>query len=362
MKKKIAVLRANALGDLIFALPALQALRDHFPNCEIVLLGKEMHKRLLEGRPSPVDRVEVIPPYPGITQNENETADEAAISAFFQRMREEHFDVAFQMHGGGKLSNSFVKKLGARLTVGSRTTTAEQLDISIPYSTYFSEVLRYIELVASVGAHPKSLEPRIVPVASDIKEMENVVVNPGGKPVAVIQAGATDPRRWWPGHKFAEVAQSLVERGFHVCFNGVDVEKSLISGIISMMPSAEFVQDLSGKLSLSGLVGLLAKAAVMISNDTGPLHLAVAVGTPTIGLFWAPNMVTSMPMTLENNRPLIAWNTNCPLCGASFRDQAGSACDHIVSFISEITVKDVLHAVDELLDEKIRYAVEVTHR
>src|SRR2546430_14707651 len=66
--RRIAVLRANALGDFIFALPALEALRAAYPQAEIVLLAKKWHATFLQGRPGPVDRVIVVPPYPGVSE------------------------------------------------------------------------------------------------------------------------------------------------------------------------------------------------------------------------------------------------------------------------------------------------------
>src|SRR5687767_9031601 len=64
--ERIAVLRANALGDFIFILPALDALRAAYPQAELVLLGAPWHAELLRDRPGPVDRVLVVPPAPGI--------------------------------------------------------------------------------------------------------------------------------------------------------------------------------------------------------------------------------------------------------------------------------------------------------
>ena len=63
---KIAVLRTNALGDFIFTLPTLEALRTAYPSAEIVLLAKARHAAFLTERPSPIDRVVVIPPYGGL--------------------------------------------------------------------------------------------------------------------------------------------------------------------------------------------------------------------------------------------------------------------------------------------------------
>jgi ADP-heptose:LPS heptosyltransferase len=353
MYNKIAVLRANALGDFIFCLPALQALRDTFPSAEIVLLGKELHKRLLSNRKSPVNRVIVVPPCPGVSEEENVPVDHQLTDIFFEQMRSEKFDVAFQMHGGGRFSNAFVRKLGASLTVGSRTADAEPLDISIPYTTYFNETLRYIELVSCIGAVADNLAPQIEVTQSDIASAMELLENPFHKPIAVIQPGASDPRRCWPVENFARVADTLVERGYHVCFNGVEEEKSLIGEISDKLSHKREVQDLSGYISLPALIGLLAKSALMISNDTGPLHLAYALRTPAIGLYWAPNMITAMPVRCGNARPLIAWSTVCPLCNTGLRDLKNSSCNHNTSFISEITVDEVLESIKELQQEII---------
>ena len=110
---KIAVLRANALGDYIFVLPALQALRERFPSAEIVYLGRQWHKEYLSGRPGPIDRVIVVPPYPGISEVEGFEPDPEELDPFFAEMQKEEFDMAFQLHGGGANSNPFVKRLGA---------------------------------------------------------------------------------------------------------------------------------------------------------------------------------------------------------------------------------------------------------
>jgi len=90
MIKKIAVLRANALGDYIFSLPALQALRETFCDAEIVLLGRAWHKEYLQNRPGSVNRVVVVPLYPGISEIEGYMPDEEVLAAFFTKMQEEN--------------------------------------------------------------------------------------------------------------------------------------------------------------------------------------------------------------------------------------------------------------------------------
>jgi ADP-heptose:LPS heptosyltransferase len=121
--RKIAVLRANGIGDLVFALPALDALRAAYPSAEIVLLAADWHEGLLAGRPGPVDRVIPIPPSTGVRQEPGAVDDPAALDRFFQRMNDESFDLALQLHGGGRYSNPFVRRLGARLAAPTCRST-----------------------------------------------------------------------------------------------------------------------------------------------------------------------------------------------------------------------------------------------
>lgn len=345
---KIAVLRANALGDFIFVLPALHALKETYPSAEIVLLGKEMHKKFLQNRPSPVDRVEIVPPYKGVGAQET---DIELSEKFFARMRKECFDIAIQMHGGGRYSNRFINRLGAGLTLGSRTPDAEALDISIPYTTYFPEILRYLEIVSHIGARTRFIKPVVAVTEDDI--LEAAVCTAGvPKPYIVIHPGATDPRRHWPAEKFSKVADHFAARGFLVFINGVREEIAIVERIIAGMEHPERAINAGEKLSVSGLAGLLSQSALLISNDSGPLHLAYAINVPSIGLYWVGNMITGTPITSASNKPLISWMTTCPACGLEvnrFADSEG-ACTHRVSLISSISVEEVLQASEELLN------------
>ena len=100
--RKIAVLRANGIGDFLFALPALEALRAAYPQAEIVLLARDWHAAFLTGRPGPVDRVEVVPPCRGVSADDETPVDQGALATFFESMRCEKLDLALQLHGGSR--------------------------------------------------------------------------------------------------------------------------------------------------------------------------------------------------------------------------------------------------------------------
>ena len=122
--RRLAVLRANGLGDYVVSEPALAALRAAYPDAEITLLGAAHHAALLDGRPGPVDRVLVVPPMPGVRVGPGPDASEDEIEAWCAARRAEHYDLAVQVHGGGRNSNRLLLRLGARVTVGAATPDA----------------------------------------------------------------------------------------------------------------------------------------------------------------------------------------------------------------------------------------------
>ena len=346
--KKIAVLRANALGDLIFVLPALKALKEHFKNAELVYLGNNWHKDFLHGRHSPVDRVLIVPKCNGIPHESDRIVDEEVVSQFFKGMEDENFDIAFQMHGGGGNSNPFVKRLKARLSVGFQAPGAPPLDINIPYHLYQPEILRYLELTEAVGAKTQNIIPEISTTDNDFIELNDAFPDFPGK-YMVMHAGASDIRRRWPVEKFALVAKEIINRGYTVILSGTGNEQEMNDRLSEM--TGPGVINLTNKISLNTLTAMLSKASLLISNDTGPLHLARALKTPTVGLYWSGNMITAGPATMKTNRYCISWTNLCPLCGLDcnkpgFRE---AACKHDVSFIADIEVEEVLERVGELI-------------
>ncbi len=341
--QKIAVLRANAIGDYVFTIPALEALRKAYPQAEITLLGMQWHADFLAGRPGPVDRVIVVPDEIGLSRDPAGPAERRRLDKFFDRMANEHFDLALQMYGGGRFSNPFVRRLGARITAGLKAPEAEPLDLWIPYVYFQNEVLRLLEIAALVGARPVQLEPRILLKDSDLAEARSClsILEP---PVVAFHTGAGDPRRRWPVEKLAAVADSLHAGGAQIVLVGSDQDTSRVSAMHAAMQGEAF--DMSGKLSLGGLAGLLSLCSLVISNDSGPLHLARAVGAATVGIYWCGNLINAGPVTSARNFPVISWRLECPICGTNTIERH---CEHTASFVADIPVEEVLAAAQRLL-------------
>lgn len=350
--RKISVLRANALGDFIVTLPAIDAIRHAYPKAEIILLGKPWHKEFATGGRTAVDRAIVIPVTEGLREEKGIQPDPEELDRFFKEIQKEEIDIAIHFHGKGISANPFIKKLGAKLTVGLTCEEADPLDRSVDFYYYQNEAIRYLEVASLIGAHPLHLEPRITILEQDKEEANSFLKQYDQQPFAVLHPCGTDIRRMWTTERFAKTADLLIERNLQVIFSGSADDAAMINSIISKMKHRAV--SACGKLSLGGLAGLLAKSELVISSDTGPLHLARAAGARTIGLYWAPNLINWGPLTRHYHRPVISWKMECPLCGIIPNDPwpfepLTPECEHKTSFIENITAEQVIRIADELL-------------
>jgi ADP-heptose:LPS heptosyltransferase len=373
--RKIAVLRPNAVGDFVFALPALHALERAYPDAELVLLGLPWHADFLRERPGPVDRVVVVPPLAGVGLAPD-ADDEGARRPFVEAMRSEGFDIACQMYGGGRYSNPLVAAFGARLTVGARAAGAPPLDRCVPYTEPVNRRLALLEVAALAGAAQVMLEQELTLTAADRQAAAAVLSRvrtpsagaarpaagdppaahaapaaaapaaaASGAPLVLLQPGSSDPRRCWPAAAFAAVGDALAGMGARIAVNGTDDEAPLVRRVVRAMRAPAI--DLSGKLDLGGLCGLIERAACIVSNDTGPLHLALAIGTPCVGIFWLTNLIDGAPLRPSLLRAALSLRQDCPVCGLPNLRQR---CSHEASFVADVPVEQVIRMAQEVLD------------
>ena len=341
--RKIAVLRANAIGDFVFALPALAALRQRFPHTEIVLLGLPWHVDFLRGRDSPVDRVVPLPKIRGIGAPEDFDTNELELQECIAALRDEAFDLVVQLHGGGRHSNHFVREIQPRQAIGLSTPDALPLDASVRYVYWQPEILRLLEVVSLVGAVPAVLTPALSVKQEDLAEARAACGLPRGRLVA-LHAGAGDPRRRWPLENFARTGRTLRDAGWEIAIVGSEQDDTLARSLTEKL--AGRAANLAGRLSLGGLAGLLSECRLLIGNDSGPLHIAEAVGTPTVGVYWCGNIVNAGPITRATHRPVLSWRLECPVCGAGVHD---ARCTHDAPFADLAPVEEVLEQAFDLL-------------
>lgn len=333
---RIAVLRGGGLGDLLFALPAVSALAAAYPAATVTLLGTPGHVELLENTAGPVGDVRVLPTAEGVRPG---VEDPAEVESFFRMMRKEEFDLAVQVHGGGRFSNPFLLRLGARHTVGLQTPDAAPLERNLPYRYYQHEPLRGLEVAGLAGAPPVELEARITPLERHAVDVGVLLQELGAarRPLVAVHPGATDPRRRWPARYFGEVAAACAADGCQVLVVGSAEDQDLADSVVAAAGSAQ-VTSLAGKLSLGALAALLHRCTVLLGNDSGPRHLAQALGTPTVGLYWIGNLINAGPLGRGLHRAQLSWVTRCTVCGSDLTQVGWTAarCAHDMSLLTDI--------------------------
>lgn len=364
---RIAVLRGGGLGDLMFALPAVSALKKAYPGSTVTLLGTPLQESLLAEVRSPVDDVMVLPFAEGVRPGPE---DASAVERFVLAARARRFDLAVQLHGGGRFSNPFLLRLQARHTVGSATPDAVPLERTLPYSYYQHEPMRALEVAGLAGAPPAALEAQLQPqgrFAAQLPATLGAALPPEGSPLLVIHPGASDPRRRWPAASFGAVARAAADDGCRVLVVGDRSETGLAEAVVAAAvgPSAGTgpgsvasegpvvpVASVAGKLGLGELAALLARADLVLANDSGPRHLAQALGTATVGIYWAGNALTSAPLGRGRHRLQLSWTTNCPVCGADVTQVGWTAprCPHDDCLVAGIRPADVYQDVRSLLE------------
>lgn len=374
---RIAVLRGGGLGDLLFAIPAIAALKAAYPGASVTLLGTPIHEHVLSATSSPVDTVRVLPFSEGVRPGEE---DPGELDRFFAEMRAERFDLAVQLHGGGRYSNPFLLRLGARHTVGTRTSDAASLERTVPYLYYQHEPLRALEVAGFAGAPPVDLEARLTPSnrlspssrLGNEQEKSGVLaelVDSEAQALVLIHPGATDLRRRWPAERFAEVAAACAADGCQVLVVGDKSEQPLAEEVAELavvhsngVPSSRVpssaaassrprqVRSVAGELDMAELVALLARSAVMVGNDSGPRHLAQALGTPTVGIFWIGNIINAGALGRTLHRVHASWVTRCKTCGIDVTQVGWTAprCSHDHSLVAEVAARAVYEDVRSL--------------
>jgi ADP-heptose:LPS heptosyltransferase len=351
--RRIAVLRGGGLGDLLMAVPAMEALKAAYPDAELALLCAPQHTSLLTGRPSPVDRALPLPPTPGVYDPSTDGGEPPDSNVLREWVRDHPIDLGVQLHGGGASSNPFLKSLNPTWTVGTRAEDAEPLTRYLPYRLYQHEVLRWLEVVGLAGAAPVSFEPSVIVTDADRRGAQQVLRWPSG-PMVGIHPGARDARRRWPTKHFATVVTDCVKDGARAVILGTPSEEALMRNIAERAcaelspPEAAAVAVLCG-LDYPGLCGVLARCDLLVGNDSGVRHLAKAIGTPTVGIFLPSNLIHYGPFGRSHDRALMSWTVRCPVCDSDCVSPDAPGCDHDVSFVADISPDAVLHEVRELL-------------
>ena len=345
--RRVAVLRANGVGDYVVAEPALAALRSAYPDAEITLLGAAHTRALVEDRPGPCDRYVQVPLTTGVRVGDAPDATPEELERWCAAQRAHGYDLAVQLHGGGRNSIPLLQRLGARVTAGARTPDAPMLDHWVPYTPFQHDTLRWLEVAAAAGAAGGRWEPHVAVTDADLAESA-AALPPDGRAIVAVHPGATDARRCYPEGRLGAVAAALTALGARVVVLGGPGEQDRVDRVVE--GAGTELETVVGGTSLGGLVGTLRRASLFLGNDSGPRHLAAAVGTPTVAVFTYANLADVAPLTRVWHRLAVSWHGGCAVCGMRVLD---GWCGHAASATGDVPLEEVRAMTLELWQQVV---------
>jgi len=280
---RLLVVRLGSLGDLVHTLPAVAAIHRVHPSLEIDWLVDAVHR----------DFLSLVP-----WLSEVQVLEDRSASGWLRargRLRARAYDVAVDFQGLIK-SAALARLSGARQVLGfdraalREGAAAPLYTTRVPVGDHGHVIDKNLRLAAELGAAPEPLEFPLREVASPVADEVRAQV---GDAIAIVNPGAAWPNKRWPADRFGQIAAHLRRR--HALAPVViwgPGERELADAVVAASGGTAAVAP---PTSLSDLVALSRGARVMVSGDTGPLHIAAAVGVPVVGLFGPTNAARNGP-------------------------------------------------------------------
>ncbi len=336
--QRVCLIKPSSLGDVVHALPVLSALRDHWPQAQFTWVINKGLRGLVEGHP---DLHEVI------------SFDRAAMTAtpqgiarflqFLNVLKSRHFDLTIDLQGLLR-SGVMAAATGAPIRVGvgeAREGSRMFLTHRIrPEPTVTHAVDKLLAVAEAFDADVRL--PRFeVTIRDEDRSWARQVLGTTPRPILVLNPGARWLTKRWPPAQFAAVARRAVaERGVGLVVVGAPEDRPLAESLRASLAGLPLL-DLAGRTTLGQLAAIASLCDVFLSNDTGPLHLAAAVGAKTVGVF-----TCTSPLLTGAYGPRAFSARSCVWCAPSFVKN----CDRL-ECMSELSADRVWPLVQTQLDK-----------
>ncbi len=343
--KNILIVKLSAIGDVIHTLPVAHALRKSYPDAKISwIVGNKAYK-LLENNPV-LDEVILFPRAEwkeSFKQNKLKTVNK--VFNFIKNLREEDFDLAIDLQGlfkSGIVSylSGADKRIGySDAREGSTMFYNHRID---PVEEDIAVVDKYLNLVKAIGVDIEEVgfdfkfssleEEKVANILKDLKIDNN-------KKLVAINPFTSWSSKNWLKERYALLADKLIqELNCEVIFTGGPGDRVGIEEIQAKMKEISY--NLGGRTNLKELAKLYSRIDAFIGGDTGPMHLAAALGTSVVAIMGPTPAKTHGPY--GRGHVVVDSNVECKSCWQR-------VCDKDLCCMREISVDKVIKAVEEIL-------------
>ncbi|MBI3615070.1 MAG: glycosyltransferase family 9 protein [Candidatus Omnitrophica bacterium] len=334
---RILIVRTDRIGDVILSTPVIRALRAAFPDAYLGMMVRPANRELIEGNPD-LDAVILF-------DKDGPQKSGRGTLRFAGELRKHRFDTALILHSTNRVI-LLAWLAGIRRRIGYARRLRWLLTDPVPYIKREGDrhELEYnLDLLRRIGVESKE-RTLSVPVRPEQEQKVGIFleahgISNGSGSLIAVHPGASCPSKRWPADRFAQVADGLAGR-YQARIIVVTGPEEVQFGEQVVGRMAHPALRALGTLSLGEMGALLKRARCLVSNDSGPVHLACAVGTPVVSIFgrwggglsptrWGPTGPKSIALHHDVGcRPCLAHR--CPI---------GFIC------LEAVTVEEVLAAV-----------------
>lgn len=289
--RSICLLRLSAIGDVCNAAAVVSAIRDHYPGAEITWVIGRAEATLMEGMPGV--KLVIFDKSQGL----------AAYRNLRKQLKKQRFDALLLMQVALR-ANLASLCISARRRIGYDRIKSKELHglfvnerIEPTQKPHVLDSFRQFQKAIGV---PLGEPEWPIPVSSEDQEWAKAQFEAPGAKHLIIAPAASNPERNWLPERYAAVADYARSKGFtvYLCGGPQDQEKALAKQISDQAQHP--LRNLVGLSSLKQLFALIQQAHLVIAPDTGPVHMAVAAGTPVIGLYAHSNPGRTGPYRWQN--------------------------------------------------------------
>lgn len=316
MYKNILIVKLSAIGDVIHALPVAHALKQTYPQARITWVVEKPAYDLLTNNPN-IDEIIIFdkPKFKTLT---------GLLSngyAFSKQLKSHKFDLAIDLQGLFKSAAiSYLSGAPKRLVYCNARELSDKIGERICGNHENGHIVdRYLDVAKYLGCKIDQVEFPMNITEIEAQKAEDIANHAGVKldnPYVVLAPGTNWPSKCWPTTHFAKLADKLYDDHIIPVIIGGPSDNRLAQEIIANTKIHPI--DLTGKTSLKQLAYIIKKSRTFVGGDTGPLHLAVAVGARVVTMFGPTDPKRNGPYG-ENHAVLLAavlcqgcWQRNCP--------------------------------------------------